>query len=302
MLKIIKEVAARLFFGSKQHQEKKSIKKPPGKQNASSENDSAPKPSTSSLKLPGELEPSAEWLIKEAYEQIINNVQASERFKTTVLDTLIEFEQTGAGSRLYEQCINNNLINEEWNWPEYDNWFAVFKKADQWPFTWNKILYTEPDPAPDTIKASLPYLTVPDIKDFLKKHDLMPKPMPKNRAEWDAVLCEKGNWNQLKPMITGRHEAHKNHYLFKRNKEKLHLLFIYLIHGVYGRLRYYQTQDVMSDPVSAKIGKIKAQRSDDKLTVEKDLVEKFNNGEISNYPPFFPGCTVTIGWERIKRE
>lgn len=254
------------------------------------------------VEYPGELAPSAEWLIKEAYEKIMKNVEASEKFKKTVLDKVIEYFQNQGDTRLFKRCIEDDLINEKWNWPEFDHWFQVFKKANEWPPGWTDNITKDPDPLPASIKESLNYLTIQDIKAFLKEHNLTPKPMPQKRTDWDTVICKIGDWSLLRPIIAGRHEAHKNHYLYIRTKDKLNLLFNYLILGVYGRLRYYQTNELMRNPFTAKNGKIIIEISGKELAVEKALAAKFNKGELANYPPFFPGCSMSISWVRSKRE
>lgn len=253
-----------------------------------------------------QLAPSNPWLIKEAVDKKLENIEASDKFKKIVLDTLIEFEETGESSRFFEKCINeHHLIDETWSWPEFDYWFDVFKKEGKWPPGWTDYITRDPDPPPASIQESLGCLTVSEIKVFLKKHALMPKPMPKKRPEWEAAICEKGDWNLLRPTIIEKHAASRNLHLHYRKKDKLNLLFNYCAHSIYHRLDYYRHQDLLNDAVAMKIGRItglQAKSSNDDLAIEKDFVEKFNNKEISAYPPYFPGCSIRIFTTRTARK
>jgi hypothetical protein len=254
------------------------------------------------VEYPGELAPSAEWLIKEASVKTLKNIEASDKFKKIVLDKLIEYFQNQGDTRIFKRCIEDDLINESWDWPEFDHWFHVFKKDNEWPPGWTSHIIKDPDPLPTSISESLLYLTTKDIKAFLKEYNLTPKPMPQKRDDWATVICEKGDWNLLKPRIGERHEYHKKLYLYKRMRDKLNLLFTYLVLGVYGRLRYYQTNELMHQPFTAKKGKVALEMGGKELAVEKEFAEKFNKGEIADYPPFFPGCSMSVSWVRSKRE
>jgi hypothetical protein len=281
MFKAIKKIASLFSSGNKQ-----------------------PETQDTPIKLPGELEPSAEWLIKEVYGKIMENIEASSEFKKTVLEALYEDKQTGGGSRIFKKYINNDLIFEDWIWPEFDYWYKIFKNSNEWPHTWTEYLYEEPDELPISIEDSLHYLTVQEIKVFLKENKLTPKPMPKNKSGWETAICENGDWALLKLLIIKKHTAYKDIFFNKRRKDKLNLLFHYFAQSIHGRLRYYQLQDLMSDLTAVKIGRIEgifARSDNEKLTIEQEFVQKFNNGEISDYPPYFPGCSVRVFTKRAKR-
>ena len=261
-----------------------------------------PETQDSHIKLPGELEPSAEWLIKEAYTKIMKNIEASDEFKAAVLNTLIEFQQTGGGSRLFKRSIiENNLILENWIWPEFDQWYKIFKKANDWPYGWTENIYKEPDLLPTSVEDSLHYLTVQEIKTFLKEHKLTPKPMPKNRVDWETTFCNNVDWELLQPLIIEKYAVYRDQYLERRKIDKLNLLFGFLVACIHSCLRYYQLKDLMQDPIVKKTRRLIASGSNEKLKIEKDFIEKFNNGEISEYPPYFPGCSIRIFSERRKK-
>jgi len=253
------------------------------------------------IKLPGELEPSAGWLIKEAYEKIMKNIEASDKFKKIVLKTLIEFEQTGGDRRLFKKCIKNNLIFEDWNWPKFDRWYKIFKKLDEWPYSWTEHIYEEPDLLPTSIEESLHYLTISEIKAFLREHNLIPKPMPKKRSGWEIAICNNMDWELLKPLIIEKHTVYIDQYLDIRKEDKLNLLFGDLTGCIYARYRYYQLKDLMQNSIVKNTNRLIAEGSNKNFTVEKKIINKFNKGEISDHPPYFPGCSIRIFSERIKK-
>jgi len=253
------------------------------------------------FKPPGELKPSSEWLIKEAYEKVMKNIEASDKFKKIVLNALIEFKQTNEDNRFFKNYIENDLILEDWSWPEFDHWYKIFKISEEWSYGWTEYLYKEPDPLPESIEKSIHYLSVKEIKNFLKKHNIAPKPMPKNRSGWEAAICNNGDWELLKPLIIEKYTEYRDHYLYKRKEDKLNLLFGDLSHCVYSQLRYYQLLDSMQYSFVKNTRRLVASGCNKKLTIEKEFVEKFNNGEISEFPPYFPGCSIMIFSERIKK-
>ena len=181
------------------------------------------------LEFPGELKPSSEWLIKEAYNKVMNDIKASDTFKKRFLDALIEDTKSGGGRRYFNKMVKPHLLHEAWEWPEYDYFYKKFKELNEWPFLWDKYLYKHPPEPKKSVEEALPLFNIKEIKQILNDNNLMPKPMPKLRKDYEKVLIQKVNWELIEQLVIGKYEEEPRYYEIKKKEAKLELLYGYLV-------------------------------------------------------------------------
>ena len=141
-------------------------------------------------------------------------------------------------------------------------------------------------------------MTVNEIKSFLREHDSMPKPMPKNKDGW--ILAVKGvDKEKLIPLLKAKYMVYRQEYQTKKRLNKLTLLYDFLIKSVYGDRRKNEIQSWVEDEDVCRVCGppvvfIRDLDPDRNIESVKQLADQFNAGKLKEFPPYFPGCSFNV--------
>jgi hypothetical protein len=280
MLNLLKKISS-AFAGTKKTQQKKTC--PPNNYSA----------------------PSEEKAKQNIFDKVMNKIQASDYFKTTMQEAFWAYFNQAQGQREFEKIAREKLLNETWTWPLYNKWHARFKEEGKWPRTWSDFLTKEPHTMDEYSDVLYQDMSVNEIKSFLKEQSSMPKPMPKNKDGW--ILAIKSiDKKILTSLLEEKYRGYRQKYEKKRRLEKLSLLYAFLIKSVYGDRRKIEIQDWIEDGDRCRVFGppvvfISDFDSDRNIECVKQLADQFNAGKLKEFPPYFPGCSFNILADRKRK-
>lgn len=233
----------------------------------------------------------ATWVFKEAFDNIMASVEAPERIKQQFCAEILKAHQTGS-SREAENAAIKAFLNSGWTWHEYDKWKQIFQKRNIYPVQWHIYdIIKEPPNKPTKLYDALPYLKVTDMRTLLRVKGIHRKPAPKKREEFEAIISTEFLFEHLYPFVSAAFETKLQEYHTSIESGKCRLLAGTILRASFVSLRFHQCQDLIKTGfMSHKI--IMSESNDCPITDE--FAAKFNNGEISGIPPFFPGDRGTI--------
>lgn len=232
---------------------------------------------------------SAKWVIREAFDKVMQSVEISDEKKEALFNSFQEVHRSG-NPRKEEEAVITHLLNTSWKWLEYEKWNEIFKQRQQWPYMWQhyESLLESPDEMPVNISDAMAYFKVNELKSILKERNINLKPAPKTRVELELRFKEVIPWEVFKPFVENRYKEVLKKKNDRREKDLCRLLAHTLIMTIYTLRRYYEGIEVIKDDLhNSWYWCVSA--VDDLYPIEKEFADKFNRGEIANFPPYFPG-------------
>lgn len=212
-----------------------------------------------------------------AYRRVMMDVSVSNTIKSELYTALAQ----EGGTKTYEKF----LLPGQWEWPEFDEWKAIFTKDGKFPYMWNK--YSEICMPPfDALALStvLERLLVKDIKIFLNKAQI-DIPLKSKKAALIAVAEQRLNAEIFRELMPEDYNKLKEEYARDVNYGRCATLS-HTIRMLGYNLRDFYTNNrlklfpIKGCPVEANYAKGKG-----RITEE-------------NIPPFFPGDRTGVTFIR----
>lgn len=190
----------------------------------------------------------------------------------------------------WNEILEAKMGELEWQWSWFDQWMTIFRNCGFWPYQCNaymNALVGRFTPTAETISAYIRHLTDKEMREYLRQRGRYPKPAPKRWAELCAAFNE-SDMEELRPLVRQRDAEHEAAFREDRPeimaRERLRLL------GMSLNAAAFSARDIRS-PLPA--GWVRAarwpikDRPCDQFT--RTIIEAFNRGENTEWPPCFPG-------------
>jgi hypothetical protein len=227
----------------------------------------------------------AEWVIKEAFDQITESIDISEVTRENLYRAFRTAHKSG-DTRKEERAVINCLSKSGWKWEDYDLWSERFKKEQTWPSMWQYyLLVEEEDVMPANLDEALGCMSIPEMKEYLKSRGIISKPAPQKKSEFINIMKLHCNIDDILPLIAECLEEEKDEYPAGMEEGKCKLLVHTLTMRIHALTNYYQIIDLMNcvGGYSIKIDSI------DGCQTEKEYAKLYNEGHTKALPPYFPG-------------
>lgn len=230
----------------------------------------------------------AEWVLTKAFDQVMASVEFAPDKRQALFMAYAAAHRAG-DTRAEERAATSALLGSGWRWGEFEAWAQRFAAAKEWPYMWEHFSeLSESAPIPPITPAdALALLNVEDMKAIAKELSLMPRPAPRKRVEFEALLVAHVPLPELLRRTRERHIAAITAFHERYEIAKCRLL----VHTL--DMTAYSIRD---DEQRKRAGHKSTLRAiaDAGCPVEDRFAAQFNAGEISGLPPFFPGDRTTI--------
>lgn len=222
----------------------------------------------------------------EAFNRVMSGVALPEPARAALFNACL----TCLNYRELEKTAINILSSTSWIWFELDKWRVIFRERKKFPGTWDECLYQDPLPIPTTISKALAIFSFKQKRAILKDVGIRIKPAPRTIFEVDDTFKKYIKIEVLKPFIENRYPEYIKEYYEYSEKVKCSLL-LNDIETLFTNLRrYYQSLEYIQD---VKPRKYKSYVEVDGVfacSIAREYARKYNKKEITDIPPFFPGC------------
>ena len=236
---------------------------------------------------------SERWVIEQAFEQIMADVDAPSDAKHRLLSLYAEAHRSGDPRREAE-AVEAAFQGIEWGREYFGSWTERFRTNGEFPYMWKSYLELRSDPLPPrTIDEALEYLRVPDMRRLALDLGVMPdKSRPKKRTEFIDLLSRTGESAPVlnAAMACFSERLQERHRRLERAKCKL--LAHTLTARVYSLIRMASWSRIRNQ------AGWRMRATSTSCPVESEYVAKFNTGKLDILPPYFPGDRTSIIIER----
>ena len=235
---------------------------------------------------------SADWVIKDAFDKVMNSVECSQNTKQNLLESFTNAHQSG-DPRAADNTVIQHLAGSGWVWHEFDQWAKEFSRRGKWPMMWNTYpsLYRQHSSAPTSSESAVEFFTVAELRDWLKNNSITSKPSPKSRADFARVFKERVAWKDFEEDSLQKHAEYLKQRDKERDKAKCKLLALTLTKTIYTLVHYYQGKTAAAD--TPKMWKWNVSVVGECL-IEQEFSVKFDPATMKNLPPYFPGDRTSL--------
>lgn len=239
---------------------------------------------------------SEHWVIEQAFEQIMADVDAPSDAKHQLLSLYAEAHRSGDPRRETE-AVEAAFQGIEWGREYFGSWTERFRMDGEFPYMWKSYLELRSDPLPPrTIDEALEYLRVSDMRRLALDLGVMPdKPRPKKRPEFVDLLSRT---DESAPVINAAMVCFSER-LQERHRRLEHAKCKLLAHTLTARV-YALIRMASWSRIRHQAGwRMRAMSTS--CPVESEYVAKFNAGKLDSLPPYFPGDRTSIIIEKRGR-
>ncbi len=223
-------------------------------------------------------------ILRHSFDQVMATVELDANQREALFTAWSTANRSGNPS-MEKTAATSILLGSGWRWPEYDRWSERFAAAEEWPYMWYHLQgLAEPDlPPPTTAAEAMSYLLVTTMTTIARERGILPKPAPRKRVELEVLLLAQVPTSALAEAARERYQTAAAVYREQRENSKCELLVHTLAMTAYA-LRSVQSLERLGChgyqlTVLAAAGD----------AIEDRFAAKFNAGEITQLPPFFPG-------------
>jgi hypothetical protein len=237
---------------------------------------------------------------REAFTKIMDGVNMPQTGRTELLNVCLADHDR----RELEKAFFEILSGVAWTWHDLNKWLAVFKERKKYPGSWEECLYQEPVPMPTTVNRALTIFSFKQQRALLKELGIILKPAPRTWIEVAAAFTKYIKIEAVLPHIENRYPEYVDEYLAHAQQAKACILANDITHLFLNLRRYYQSLDYIKENVLKKRYKYSVEVSSPfSSSVDKEYArthnKKYNKGEITEIPPFYPGCPGMLRFDVI---
>lgn len=233
-------------------------------------------------------EKSEDAIFKEAFNKATRTITAP---KDVLKNLFCDFKEAlfSGSPRNCEKATVKHLAGSGWTWGDFDLWHAEFTARGEWPCMWSAFADDEENEAPpETVKEALFLFSVNELKDMIKENGIIIKPALKTRAETEAAVILHLSWEDIQKRVTNRLIQKKNMTEGKLENAKCHLL-AHTIDMTFYALRHYYKKTTFIEHNPFGNTYVMCVNSINGCEIEKEFANRFNHGETTEIPPYFPG-------------
>jgi len=229
----------------------------------------------------------AVWLALEGFEQgmagIVMDAADRERLAAAFVEA-VRSGQPGAE----EAAVQGQLTGTVWHWPELQRWEAYFAQRRQWPVLWHGCpsLTAAQQVPPGNLSEALPYFGYLELRDILNNRSASRKPAPIRVDELAQTFLANVSWEEIAPLAAEKHRLFVERALAGREGDCCRLLAHHLRATVHNLIPYHQGLAVQAHGLF-KYRWLVAAPGDEPAAA--DFADRFNCGESTRIPPYFPG-------------
>lgn len=235
-------------------------------------------------------------LDREVFDEVIDKIRFAEDVRE---DLFVAWSQNINDPRTQSNRVKACLTDVEWQWPLFDHWFEIFRERGEWPYMWARYsALCEPVVAqPSNLHDAAKLFAVDEIKALFKEQAISPRPAPKNRAQWQEAFGTQLPASLLSsPRVLEKYREYVDWKRFANHGAKAEILSHYLNMCWYKRSQRERSADIWQRWLKDGQGRIVASAIG--CPIEEDFAERFNRGEITDWPPFFPGDRTALLFDR----
>lgn len=228
---------------------------------------------------------SARWVIREAFDKVMQSVKVSDEKKEALFNSFQEAHRSGDPCK-EKDSVFEHLLDIDWKWLEYEKWAEIFKQRQQWPYMWGKYesLVESTKSMPENVSDAMVYFKVSELKNILKERNITLKPAPKARPELEHRFKEVISWEEFKPFVESKYKEVLEENKDRAREDLCKLLAHTLTMTIYTLIHYYQGIDLIQANSHEHYWRVGGFDP-----IEKEFADKFNRGETTDFPPYFPG-------------
>lgn len=228
---------------------------------------------------------SAYWVIEQAFEQIMADVDAPSDAKRHLLSLYTEAHRTG-DPRHEAGAVETAFQGIEWGHEYFGRWHKRFSARGEFPYMWCKYpdLCSGDPPPPGTVAEALEYLRVPEMRRLAIELGVMPsKPRPRKRTEFVALLKHTDVPAPILDAAMVRFGEQMQARRDRIERARYDLLAHTLTMRVYKLRKMADWSRLRPHEPGCRLRAMQSH-----CPIESEYVAKFNAGELTGLPPYFP--------------
>jgi hypothetical protein len=211
---------------------------------------------------------------RTAFDAIVRQIEVGEDIKESLWR---EYRKNESSSDLY-RIFEITLGDTEWQWPWLERCRQRFASTQETISAYIASVYRGPPKPAENAPELAQLLSVAQMRDWLKENKRYPKPAPRKREEFAALISAQP-WPDLKPLAQQHFEANKEQLDRQYEKARIEMLVNTL------NCRAWAEQSFRRHCSLGRVMTIRAQSAP--FAAEQAL--RFSRTQLEPLPPFFPG-------------
>ena len=198
--------------------------------------------------------------------------------------------------------ISNLLKSTDWSWPWFDDYLVLFKSMGTWPDRWS---YVErkagPVVRPDKPEAATEMCVVDELKQVAQLAGVSSPSKSMRRTDWEALVISRCSMEQILAVLEPRFQQEDRSRLEAFLWAKASLLGDTIDRlaqslTVLDKAKELQAQSSRGGGRGVKV-KLVAESHWEHRRVFQRLALRFNRGDLTTLPPYFPGHSTHVDWQ-----